>query len=206
MPGGDRHPRPWWSAFGLTMLVVGVAGAGILAGYHLGWDEGARLQALAAPLPDWPEDLAELVAMARHVQGQRADPWSDAEIEWFALRLLLASHRYGVPPRLAMSVAIAESGLDWDARSPRGAVGVMQVMPATGAELGLDVYDRAQNIEAGVAYLSQLLRRYNGNVALALAAYNAGPTRVARAGYRVPRIRETQHYVRRVIGVWEGGR
>lgn len=192
------------AAIGAAVGFVVVAALGVGAGYQIGRSTHPTVAAIVAPMPPWPDDFHALVEMGEAAQQGRADKWSRQEMEWFVLRLLLASHRYGVPPRLAMAVAIVESGLRWDVVSRRGAVGVMQVLPSTGAELGLDVYDRAENIEAGVAYLAQLLRRYSGSVSLALAAYNAGPARVARAGYKVPRIRETQNYVRRVIGALGG--
>ena len=208
MPAAPREVLPVDSgkraAATAAIAFVAVAALGVGAGYQAGHWAGSTIAAMAAPLPSWPEDFWALVEMGEAAQRGRADRWSREEMEWFVLRLLLASHRYGVPPRLAMSLAIVESGLRWDVVSRRGAVGVMQVLPSTGAELGFDVWDRAQNIEAGVAYLGQLLRRYGGNVSLALAAYNAGPARVARAGYKVPRIRETQNFVRRVTGAWGG--
>lgn len=104
------------------------------------------------------------------------------------------AQRLGVDPDLALAVASRESRFNPAARSPKGAIGVMQLMPETAQELGVDPYDLAQNIEGGVRYLKQQLERFGGNVDLALAAYNAGPTRVAKLG-RVPNIPETTGYV-----------
>ena len=106
---------------------------------------------------------------------------------------------YGVRADLVRAVIQVESGFNPRARSPKGAVGLMQLMPATAASLGVaDSYDPAENIRGGVAYLSRLLRQYEGNEVLALAAYNAGPQAVARYGNDVPPYRETQDYVRRI--------
>lgn len=110
-----------------------------------------------------------------------------------------AALRHGLDPALVQSMISVESGFDPLAESPRGAMGVMQLMPATASELGvLDPFDLHQNIEGGVRYLKRLLRRYGGDLPLALAAYNAGPDKVRR--HRgVPPIAETRRYVQKVI-------
>jgi len=110
-----------------------------------------------------------------------------------------ASDRHQVDADLINSVIRAESSFDPRARSPKGAQGLMQLMPATAATLGVkDAYEPRDNIEAGTRYLRQLLEQYNGDAVKALAAYNAGPGRVEQ--YQgVPPYRETRSYVRRVI-------
>ncbi len=113
--------------------------------------------------------------------------------------------KYGVRADLVRAVIQVESAFNPRARSPKGAVGLMQLMPSTAAALGVaDRYDPAENIRGGVAYLSSLLRRYGGNEELALAAYNAGPQAVARYGNDVPPYRETQDFVRRIRTVTLG--
>ncbi len=104
-----------------------------------------------------------------------------------------------ISAELVRAVIQAESAFNPHARSPKGAMGLMQLMPATAAELGvLDAYNPEENIRGGVKYLKQLLDSYEGNVELALAAYNAGPGAVKKYGGTVPPYRETQNYVAKI--------
>lgn len=105
-----------------------------------------------------------------------------------------AAARHGVAPELVDAVIRQESGYRTDARSRAGAIGLMQLMPATARTLGVDPRDPAANLDGGVAYLRAMLDRFGGQVDLALAAYNAGPAAVERYG-GVPPYRETQAYV-----------
>jgi len=105
-----------------------------------------------------------------------------------------------VTPALVAAVVDVESGFNARAVSPKGAAGAMQLMPATAARYGVsDADDPAQNIDAGVRHLKDLLVQHQGNVALALAAYNAGQGAVARYGGRIPPYRETMLYVPAVL-------
>ncbi|HVS15964.1 MAG TPA: lytic transglycosylase domain-containing protein [Thermoanaerobaculia bacterium] len=116
------------------------------------------------------------------------------------------ARRYRVDALLIASMIEAESQFDPLAISPVGAIGLMQLMPETGLELGVeDLTDPYRNLEAGARYLRQLLQRFDGDLALALAAYNAGPTRVVRYG-DVPPIRETTEYVEKVLRRYLGHR
>lgn len=109
------------------------------------------------------------------------------------------AERNALRPDLVRAVIQVESGFNPRARSPKGAMGLMQLMPATAQELGCDdPYDPAQNIRAGSVYLRRLIDRYEGNEELALAAYNAGSSAVDRYGKVVPPYRETREYVKKV--------
>lgn len=104
----------------------------------------------------------------------------------------------GLPPEIVHSVARAESAYQTNAVSPKGAIGVMQLMPGTAAALQADPHDPEQNIEAGTRYLRDLLIKYDGDSVKALAAYNAGPGAVDKY-HGVPPYRETITYVDRVL-------
>lgn len=113
-----------------------------------------------------------------------------------------AALRAGLPPEFVASVANVESALRPEAVSPKGAIGVMQLMPATAKSLGADPNDVAQNIDAGARLLRDLLLKYDGDVVKALSAYNAGPGAVAR--YQgMPPYDETRRYVNKVIGAYQ---
>lgn len=110
-----------------------------------------------------------------------------------------AGTRHGIDPEFVASVVRAESGFNVKAVSPKGARGLMQLMPDTATRLGVsDSFDPAANIEGGTRFLRELLERYDGDAIKALAAYNAGPGRVET--YRgVPPFRETRAYIARII-------
>jgi soluble lytic murein transglycosylase-like protein len=117
----------------------------------------------------------------------------------------LAAKKFSLPETFVRSVMKAESGFQADAVSPKGAIGLMQLMPETARELGVDPKNPHQNAEGGAQYLRDLLARYEGNpdqVLLALAAYNAGPAAVERY-HGVPPYRETRQYILRVLKEWE---
>ena len=109
-----------------------------------------------------------------------------------------AAVRNSLPPAFVASVAKAESGMKQNAVSPKGAIGVMQLMPGTAKALDADPRDTVQNIDAGTRLLRELLVKYDGDVVKALAAYNAGPGAVDRYN-GLPPYRETQVYVNKVI-------
>jgi soluble lytic murein transglycosylase-like protein len=109
---------------------------------------------------------------------------------------------HGVDPALVRAVMKTESNFDRWARSPKGAQGLMQLIPATARRFGVrDSFDPEQNVEGGVRYLKFLLQKFNGNLDLSLAAYNAGENLVEKLG-RIPAIPETTNYVRKIRAIY----
>ena len=119
------------------------------------------------------------------------------------IRLAAEARNHGLAPGLLEAVAWQESRGRMSAVSVKGARGVMQLMPSTAAELGVNPGDLADNIRGGALYLRRQLDRF-GSVPLALAAYNAGPGAVARYG-GIPPYRETRDYVAKIMGRWRPG-
>jgi soluble lytic murein transglycosylase-like protein len=115
-----------------------------------------------------------------------------------------AAHKAGVDPALVHAVIRVESAYQIHAVSPKGAVGLMQVIPATGRRFGVeDLLQPSANIHAGTQYLSYLMRMFDGDLPLVLAAYNAGENAVLRHGRRVPPYPETLRYVPRVLDTYQ---
>jgi soluble lytic murein transglycosylase-like protein len=113
-----------------------------------------------------------------------------------------AAQRQALPEALLTAIIAVESGFNDRAVSRKGALGLMQLMPATARKLGVrNAFVPEDNIQAGAAYLRELLEEFQQDLRLALAAYNAGPVAVRRAGGRVPAIAETQDYVSRVLAL-----
>ena len=113
--------------------------------------------------------------------------------------IVTSSRRYDVDPLLIYAQMHQESAFKKRARSHKGASGLMQLMPATARRFGVtNIYDPKQNIDAGVKYMRWLLNKFNGDVILALAGYNAGEGAVMKYGWQVPPYRETRNYVKRI--------
>ena len=157
------------------VLDIGADGAVTrYAGPAVYTDQGARsLVPRAAPMPAAPAEVVQAISES--------------------------AQRHAVSAPLAQAVAWQESRFRQDAVSPKGALGVMQLMPATARQLGVDASDLRANIDGGVGYLSLMLRRFEGDLPRALAAYNAGPEAVQRYG-GVPPYAETKAYVRAILG------
>jgi len=123
-----------------------------------------------------------------------------------------AAQRHGIDYELLQALTAAESGFDAQAVSPKGAIGLMQLMPDTAQRYGVQgdrkrsleakLYDPRINVAAGSRYLSDLINMFEGSLELALAAYNAGEGAVQRAGNRIPNFPETQNYVKTVLQLY----
>lgn len=152
-----------------------------------------------------PEGSAATGARDDRQHGLTLTMRNSASLAKGDLALLIedASRRHDLDPELIDAIIGVESSHRPDARSPKGALGLMQVMPATAARYGVrapnDLLHPAVNIEAGARYLADLQRMYPGRIDLVLAAYNAGEGAVARHGNRVPPYRETVDYVQKIL-------
>ena len=148
-----------------------------------------------------PVDLQRATSIRRVTGTPTATPFTGAlppAAERYRDQIAQAASATGVDPHLLTAVAWTESGFDAGATSPVGAQGLMQLMPRTAEGLGVDATDPAQALMGGARYLAQQLSAFGGRTDLALAAYNAGPTAVRRAG-GVPDYAETQDYVAKVL-------
>ncbi len=134
-----------------------------------------------------------------------APPSSRADIPAAYLDLInSACDRHGVDPSLVHAIVKVESDYNPGALSQKGAMGLMQLMPQTAVNMNIkNSFDPAENIDGGVKYLKYLIDRYEGNLSLALAAYNSGETAVKRWG-TIPPYKETQDYVKRILLIYNG--
>jgi soluble lytic murein transglycosylase-like protein len=122
----------------------------------------------------------------------------------FHMEIVKAAERAGIDPALVHAVIRVESAYNARAVSPKGAMGLKQVMPGTGRRFGVDdLLQPGASISAGTQYLSHLMRLFQGDLSLALAAYNAGEGAVIRYGRKVPPYRETRGYVPRVLSTYQ---
>jgi soluble lytic murein transglycosylase-like protein len=144
-----------------------------------------------------PTDVYAVAGAPKYVTTRPAEEL--AEYDRYEPLIQEHANRQALRPELVRAVIQVESGFNPRALSPKGAMGLMQLMPATARTLGVNnPWDPAQNIRGGTDYLRRLLDEYDGNEELALAAYNAGSGAVTKYGRRIPPYRETRDYVRKV--------
>ena len=179
------------SALDVTALLMRSRGFGRPAGHGL--------LALAPPM------RGDLAATSFERTAQDADVFRPTAFDALIVAIARATDQ---DADLLRAIVHVESRFDPNAVSPRGAIGLMQVMPATAVELGLAEPQRAlfepeSNLRTGALYLRSLFERFAGQPALAVAAYNAGAAAVTRSGNAVPPIAETQKYVRDVLATWQ---
>jgi soluble lytic murein transglycosylase-like protein len=186
-----------------SLLVLAVWPAQTRAGdIYVGTDSNGVVTFTDTP----PPDLEGFEVFIRELDLDRPDDW--ASIDAGLLRQNLDSYddiivssaaEYKLAPELVKAVVLVESGMNPRATSPRGAQGLMQLMPATAEELGVaDSYAPLANVRGGAKYLRKMLNQFGGDRELALAAYNAGPGNVRKYD-GIPPFEETQYYVRKVL-------
>jgi soluble lytic murein transglycosylase-like protein len=161
------------------------------------WRDANGTLVLSDRAIDAPTDVYKVAGTPSYVTTRPVEDQSEHD----RFEPLIQEHatRRSLRPELVRAVIQVESGFNPRALSPKGAMGLMQLMPATARSLGVNnPWDPAQNIRGGTDYLRHLLDEYEGNEELALAAYNAGSGAVAKYGGRVPPYRETRDYVRKV--------
>lgn len=173
------------------LMLLGLAAPGTAAVYEVGAD--GTVERLDTPPP-----VPAPVARAARASGERPSAAAAARAQAFRPHVERASRQYEVSPALIDAIAHVESRYNPAAVSPARARGIMQLMPGTARDLGVDAGDPAANIRGGTAYIRMLLNRFDGDVVRTIAAYNAGPAAVIRAG-GVPAYRETQAYVESVL-------
>ncbi|RNJ63714.1 MAG: lytic transglycosylase domain-containing protein [Porphyrobacter sp. IPPAS B-1204] len=169
--------------------------AGPLAAAPVGTDPAA---APSLPLSASGEEWADAPVLPEHAIADPARNAAGIPPRYHAKILELAA-RFDLSPSLLEAVVWQESRWNENAVSPVGAQGLAQLMPGTARYLGVDSRDPFQNLEGGARYLREQLDRFDGDIEKALAAYNAGPGRVERAG-GIPNIRETKQYVAAIMG------
>ncbi|MDX9976047.1 MAG: lytic transglycosylase domain-containing protein [FCB group bacterium] len=146
-------------------------------------------------------DFEKIVVDPTYKRLKESDTYNAGSIEDLVDR---HSKRWNVDKNLIFAIIKAESNFRQDAVSSAGACGLMQLMPGTAGEMGVtDVFDPAENIAGGTQYIAKLLALFDDNHELALAGYNAGPQTVINCGHKVPNIKETRNYVKRVQEYWQ---
>jgi soluble lytic murein transglycosylase-like protein len=192
------HPRALLPRLALTLLAAGAAGLAEADIYSFVDGSGVT------HFSNVPVDARYRLLLATPPEARAARPenWLRKSAAFEPL-IQRAARSQAVRPELVRAVIVVESAFNPHAVSPRGAIGLMQLRPATARRYGVsDAFDPEQNITAGVHYLRDLLARYGNNLELTLAAYNAGEDAVERYGHRIPPYSETQHYVPTVLRIY----
>lgn len=183
-------------AWGVALLFVGLAAGTANAQIYAWRDADGKMILSDRPRTDGGEVRTFTVPKAAGVRVTRPPDTRSAQFDPY-----IAAHAkdHGVDPDLVRAVIQVESAFNPGAVSVKGAMGLMQLMPATAADFGVvNPFDPSENIRGGVGYLKRLLTRYDNKIELALAAYNAGPGAVDKYGQKVPPYRETRDYVQRI--------
>jgi soluble lytic murein transglycosylase-like protein len=184
----------------LALVIAGVVSAAPAAAQIYSWrDANGHLVLSNVRTESGAPAVTKTYAVPR-AETTRATRYVAADRGWQYENLISEHSRLnGVRSDLVRAVMLVESAFNPNAISPKGAMGLMQLMPATMRQYGvLNAFNPVENVRAGVAYLRDLLERYSNNEELALAAYNAGPGAVDKHGQAVPPYRETRNYVAKI--------
>ena len=198
-----RHTRPA-RPLKLLIFLLAVATGAVRADIYAFTDDRGVTHFTNVPAdPRYAMLLKAAVEVKQTQAGERLSPSMLARSAGFDAYIAAAAESSAVHPDLLRAVIVVESGFNANAVSRRGAQGLMQLMPATARHYGVhDSFDPAQNIAGGARYLRTLLDRYDNDLHLVLAAYNAGERAVENAGRRIPPFKETRAYVPRVLKVF----
>jgi soluble lytic murein transglycosylase-like protein len=184
-----------------VLIAVGLAAAASVAEAQIyTWRDASGSLCMSETAPADPNVAVRKFKVARASEPILVTkPVSTAYRDTYDALIVEHARANNLRPDLVRAVVQVESGYNPSAISPKGAMGLMQLMPTTASQLGVrSPFDPAENIRGGTTYLRQLLDRFQGNEELALAAYNAGPMAVDRYGSKVPPYQETRDYVRKV--------
>ena len=184
----------------LALLIAGVVSAAPAAAQIYTWRDANGHLVLSNVRTESGAPAATRTYAVPRAETVRATRYVTADRAWQYETLITEHSRLnGVRSDLVRAVMQVESAFNPNAISPKGAMGLMQLMPATMRQYGVrNAFNPAENVRAGVAYLRALLDRYSNNEELALAAYNAGPGAVDKYGQAIPPYRETQNYVAKI--------
>ena len=198
----------------LPALFFALAGTAVYADIYQYTDEQGVVHFTNAPGPSMKKPsrvraetrtaLPGTIAAARTPQPQRKANSSETVPASYHEYINTACEKYGVDPSLVHALVRVESGYNTFALSRKGAMGLMQLMPQTATDMNVkNSFSPQENVEGGVRYLRYLLDRYEGNISLALAAYNSGETSVKRWG-TIPPFKETKDYVKKILAIYHG--
>lgn len=188
-----------WSVSWVLAAGAMASSPAVQAQVYAALDKGGQLQVSAQPLAGAARFDPHRPYVGGSPKAARSPSAPPARKARWAALVEQVAREHAVDARLLHAVVQVESNYNPHARSRAGALGLMQVIPATGRRFGAsDLFDPLQNLRAGAAYLVWLDQKFEGDLSLVLAAYNAGEGAVLRHGRRVPPFAETQNYVRRV--------
>jgi soluble lytic murein transglycosylase-like protein len=191
-----------WAPFMSAGLLAGLLSAPLQADIYAFTDAHGTTHFSNVPVDKRYRLLLANTITSESGSGVRADQLARAAA--YDPIIEAAARASGLEPALLRAVILVESGFNERAASKKGACGLMQLMPATARHYGVsDVFDPEQNVSAGARYLRDLVDRYDSDLQLVLAAYNAGETAVESHGRRVPPFSETLRYVPRVLRVYQ---